>query len=128
MPQSGKSISIEYDCKELPPVPINRDLFEWAVENLIKNAIDAVQRKQGHIGISCGVLDDERVYLDIKDNGSGIHAKFKYDIFKPGYSTKKRGWGLGLNLAKRIIEEYHHGELLIRDSHPNRGTTMRIII
>ena len=128
LPQSGKSISIEYKCKNIPPVPINRDLFEWAVENLIKNAIDAVQRKKGHIAISCGLLDDERIYLDIKDNGTGINAKYKYDIFKPGYSTKKRGWGLGLNLAKRIIEEYHHGELLIRDSHPNRGTTMRIIL
>lgn len=128
LPQSGKHVTIEYTCKDIPPIPINRDLFEWALENLIKNAIDAVQRKKGRIIISCGTLEDDRVYLDIQDNGTGIPAKYKYDIFKPGYSTKKRGWGLGLNLAQRIIEEYHHGELIIRDSHPNRGTTMRIII
>ncbi|MBN1464326.1 HAMP domain-containing histidine kinase [candidate division KSB1 bacterium] len=126
LPQAGKEIKIVQNYSAVPPVAVNRDLFEWALENLIKNSIDAVKSKKGIIEISTGLTDDNRVYIDIRDNGIGITAKRKHDIFKPGYSTKKRGWGLGLSLAKRIIEEYHHGRLYVKESRPGEGTTMRI--
>ncbi|MBN1560113.1 HAMP domain-containing histidine kinase [candidate division KSB1 bacterium] len=126
LPQAGKEIKIVQHYDAVPPIAVNRDLFEWAIENLIKNSIDAVKRKKGIIEISTGMIDDRRVYIDIRDNGIGITAKRKQDIFKPGYSTKKRGWGLGLSLAKRIIEEYHHGRLYVKESHLDEGTTMRI--
>lgn len=130
LPHNNKKITIRDNFSELPERPINRDLFEWALENLIKNAIDAVQKKDGLIEISCGTLpnDNQHIYIDIQDNGVGLNPKKRNDIFKPGYSTKKRGWGLGLNLAERIIEDYHKGKLFIKETRPNEGTTMRIIV
>jgi len=126
LPQGGKEIKLVESYTTIPPVAVNRDLFEWAVENLVKNSIDAVKQKKGVIEIATGVLDHKSIYIDIRDNGIGITAKRKRDIFKPGFSTKKRGWGLGLNLAKRIVEEYHHGKLYVRESRAGEGTTMRI--
>ena len=126
LPQAGKEVKLLETYANTPDVAVNRDLFEWAIENLIKNALDAVRQKRGVIIIETGVLDDNRVYIDVHDNGIGITAKHKHDIFKPGYSTKKRGWGLGLSLAKRIVEEYHHGRLYVYETRPNEGTTMRI--
>lgn len=129
LPQAGKEIRLVKNFSPLPPLALNRDLFEWAIENLIKNAIDAVKNKKGEIEISTGALAESGgSYIDIRDNGVGIHSKSRRDIFKPGYSTKKRGWGLGLNLAKRIIEEYHQGKLFIKETQPGKGTTMRIIL
>lgn len=130
LPHNNKKITIRDNFSELPERPINRDLFEWALENLIKNAIDAVQKKDGLIEISCGTLpnDNQHIYIDIQDNGVGLNPKKRNDIFKPGYSTKKRGWGLGLNLAERIIEDYHKGKLFVKETRPNEGTTMRIIV
>ncbi|MDZ7315779.1 MAG: HAMP domain-containing histidine kinase [candidate division KSB1 bacterium] len=126
LPQTAKEVRLIERLHDLPPAPVNRDLFEWALENLIKNAIDAVRQKQGIIILETGLINNKRLYIDVRDNGIGISAKHKYDIFKPGFSTKKRGWGLGLSLAKRIIEEYHHGKLYVLESRPNEGTTMRI--
>ena len=126
LPQFGKEIKINRNYQKTPPVAVNRDLFEWVLENLVKNSIDALKKRNGVIEISSGMIDDSRVYVDIRDNGIGVTAKRKRDIFKPGYSTKKRGWGLGLNLAKRIIEEYHHGRLYLKESRPDEGATMRI--
>lgn len=126
LPQAGKEVKIVENYGDIPEVAVNRDLFEWAIENLIKNALDAVKQKKGVITIETGILDKKRVYIDVRDNGIGITAKRKHDIFKPGYSTKKRGWGLGLSLAKRIVEEYHHGRLHVHETRPNEGTTMRI--
>jgi signal transduction histidine kinase len=126
LPQAGKEVKIIQDYGNVPAIAVNRDLFEWALENLIKNSIDAVKRQKGMIKITTGMIDDKRIYIDIKDNGIGITAKRKHDIFKPGFSTKKRGWGLGLNLARRIIEEYHHGRLYVKETRPGEGTTMRI--
>ncbi len=128
LPQTGKEIKLIEHFGEIPVVPLNRDLFEWTVENLIKNAIDAVKGKQGVIELITGVLPDGNVFLDVKDNGIGISTKGKRDIFKAGYSTKKRGWGLGLNLAQRIVQEYHNGKLFIKESHVGKGTTMRVIL
>ena len=126
LPQTGKELKIRQSYENIPPIAVNKDLFEWALENLIKNSIDAVKQKKGIIEISTGMIGDKRIYIDIRDNGIGITAKRKGDIFKPGYSTKKRGWGLGLNLAKRIVEEYHYGRLYVKESRPGQGTIMRI--
>lgn len=127
LPQMSKETQIIKNLSSLPPLPINRDLLEWAIENLIKNAVDAVQGKKGVITIASGALaEKDKYYIDIIDNGVGMPPKMRRDIFKAGYSTKKRGWGLGLNFAKRIVEEYHHGRIYIKESHPGKGTTMRI--
>lgn len=107
-------------------VPLIEPLFEWVVENLYKNAIDAMNGKGT---IEVWVKDNiQHIYIDIKDSGKGI-PKSKYKtIFKPGYTTKKRGWGLGLSLSKRIIEIYHKGKIFVKSSEPNQGTTFRIVL
>jgi signal transduction histidine kinase len=107
-------------------VPINAELFEWVIENVCKNAIDAIN---GSGKIDIYISDHTQVvYVDIADNGRGV-PKSKYKtIFKPGYTTKERGWGLGLSLSKRIIEEYHGGKIFVNDSELNHGTTIRIVL
>jgi two-component sensor histidine kinase len=107
-------------------IQLNVPLFEWVIENICKNAIDAMDGS-GRIDINVQHKNDE-VVIDIKDTGKGIDKnKFKL-IFTPGYTTKKRGWGLGLSLAKRIIEEYHGGKILVKQSELNVGTVFRIIL
>ncbi len=130
LPQMKKKVIIEDSYAEIPAVPANSDLLEWVFENLIKNAIDAIGEDTGAIKIETGLSDRKKykIYVDVIDNGKGIAFKNKNDIFKPGISTKKRGWGLGLNLSKRIVEEYHHGKLIIRESHPGVGTTLRVYL
>ena len=130
LPQMGKKINIIENFQTVPPVFLNHDLFEWVIENLIKNSLDAIEKENGIIEISNGVFSEKShdVFIDIKDNGKGISAQNRRLIFRPGYSTKKRGWGLGLNLAKRIIEEYHRGKLIVKDTKIGEGTTMRIIL
>jgi signal transduction histidine kinase len=107
-------------------VPLNKDLFAWVVENLCRNAVDAIGG-EGHISID--VKDYmQYVFIDVKDNGKGI-PKSKYKtVFKPGYTTKQRGWGLGLSLSKRIIEEYHKGKIFVKSSDSHSGTTFRIVL
>ena len=109
---------------EVKNVNINQHLFTWVLENLIRNSLDALD---GEGTIAASVSQDSHwVKVDISDTGKGIPgSKFK-EVFKPGYSTKKRGWGLGLSLAKRIIEEYHKGKIFIKNSKPNEGTTFAI--
>lgn len=107
-------------------VKLNVPLFEWVIENLCKNAIDAMDGS-GKIDIEI-VQKDQEVHIDIKDNGKGLERnKFK-TVFNPGFTTKKRGWGLGLSLAKRIIEEYHGGKIYVKQSELNAGTTFRITL
>jgi signal transduction histidine kinase len=106
-------------------VQINPLLFDWVIENLLKNALDAMETGEGEI--SAEVSQDERhIFLDIKDTGKGMPKNLYKKIFQPGFSTKKRGWGLGLSLCKRIIEEYHSGKIFVKSSTPNMGTTFRI--
>lgn len=130
LPQMGKKIKIIENFQTLPPVCLNHDLFEWVIENLIKNSLDAIEKEKGIIEISNGIFSEKSndIFIDIKDNGKGISTQNRRLIFRPGYSTKKRGWGLGLNLAKRIIEEYHRGKLIVKDTKIGEGTTMRIIL
>jgi len=107
-------------------IPINASLFEWVIENVCKNAIDAVN---GTGEIELSITDHTQViYIDITDSGKGISkTKFK-TIFKPGYTTKERGWGLGLSLTKRIIEEYHDGKIFVYESEIGKGTVIRIVL
>jgi len=105
---------------------INIPLFDWVIENLCKNAIDAMEGK-GKIVVQLN-HDGKHVYIDITDNGKGISkSKFK-TVFKPGFTTKKRGWGLGLSLVKRIVESYHNGSIYVRHSELGKGTTFRIVL
>lgn len=105
---------------------INIPLFDWVIENLCKNAIDAMDGK-GKIVVQLN-HDGKHVYIDITDNGKGIpKSKFK-TVFKPGFTTKKRGWGLGLSLVKRIVESYHNGSIYVRHSEMGKGTTFRIVL
>lgn len=107
-------------------VHLNVPLFEWVVENLCKNAIDAMDG-EGRIDISVSDTSDTYV-IDVKDTGKGIQkSKFK-TVFNPGYTTKKRGWGLGLSLVKRIVEEYHGGKIFVKQSELNKGTVFRIVL
>jgi signal transduction histidine kinase len=105
---------------------ISGPLFDWVIENLLKNALDAMDGK-GEITIAIRQLEKE-VQVDISDTGKGIAAKHLQKVFKPGFTTKKRGWGLGLSLSKRIIEQYHKGEIFVRQSEPGKGTTFRIVL
>ncbi len=105
---------------------INAALFDWVIENLLKNALDAMEGK-GTISVE---IQDEAsgVSIDVTDTGKGISKKNISRIFKPGFTTKKRGWGLGLTLCKRIIEQYHKGELFVKNSEPGKGTSFRIVL
>jgi signal transduction histidine kinase len=105
---------------------VNAHLFSWVIENILRNALDAMEEK-GEIHVEAKQKGDNFV-IDIKDTGKGIPQTSFKTVFKPGYSTKKRGWGLGLSLAKRIIKDYHKGKIFIHKSKINEGTTFRIII
>lgn len=105
-------------------VRLSRPLFEWVMENLTKNAVDAMQG-EGRIDITTGA-DKSVVWIEVKDTGKGIARKNFKKVFNPGYTTKKRGWGLGLTLVKRIVEDYHGGRIFVKESEPGAGTTFRI--
>ena len=105
---------------------ISVPLFDWVIENLLKNALDAING-QGTITIKIKNLPS-RVIVDVIDSGRGISKQNISKVFKPGFTTKKRGWGLGLSLAKRIIEKYHRGQLFVKSSEPGKGTTFRIVL
>jgi len=134
IPQSGKNIELVIDIKSSSEslkqqftAKINPELFEWVLENLTKNAIDAIEEKTGKITYQLSE-DRKHIFLDVIDTGKGIDLKYRKEIFRPGFSTKKRGWGLGLSLAKRIIEEYHKGEIFVKTSSPGKGSVMRIVL
>lgn len=116
----------DFSEKETIKVPLNAALFSWVIENLCKNAIDAMGN-DGKITITLKEKS-EQIYIDISDTGVGIAKSQFKTIFQPGFSTKKRGWGLGLSLAKRIIEIYHRGKIFIKSSEIGIGTTFRIVL
>lgn len=120
----SKKVNIEFCSGSTYYVMINIPLFEWVIENLCKNAVDAMN---GEGGITIYIGDKEsNVFIDITDTGKGISKKNIKKVFNPGFTTKKRGWGLGLSLAHRIIEEYHKGKIYVKHSEINKGTTFRI--
>jgi len=125
IPKSGKRIDLVLETPGDFPAHINRELFEWVIENLMKNALDAMDGPEGKISFTIS-RTGARTTIDVSDTGKGIDPKFHKEIFRPGYSTKKRGWGLGLSLSKRIIEDYHKGKLHVKQSAPGAGTTFRI--
>ena len=116
------TLQADIDCQVL----VCKPLFEWVIENLCKNAIDSMEGK-GDITLSL-TRQENKVHLDITDTGKGIDRRHFKTIFKPGYTSKKRGWGLGLSLAKRIIEDYHRGKLFVKQSQIGVGSTFRITL
>ncbi len=125
IPQTGKKVDLVLTGDRTLCAMFNAELFEWVIENLIKNALDAIEDKNGKIVVNLS-RDEQYLAIDVSDTGKGIDMKFRRDIFRPGYSTKKRGWGLGLSLARRIIESYHEGQIYLKDSKPGKGSTFRI--
>ncbi|MDX9769353.1 MAG: HAMP domain-containing sensor histidine kinase [Tenuifilaceae bacterium] len=120
------SLTVQFNSAESIPVPINETLFEWVLENVIRNSVDAIQ-STGEVTVS--VIDNTQVvFIDITDTGKGIPRSHFKTVFQPGYTTKSRGWGLGLTLSKRIIEVYHNGKLFVNSSEVDKGTTFRIVL
>ena len=125
--KSSKQISFTFSSekKELF-VKLNNELFGWVIENLIKNAIDAMQ-KEGALKLAIAPIG-KKVKITISDTGKGIHKSLFKQIFNPGFTTKKRGWGLGLSLSKRIVEDYHKGKISVKKSEIDKGTTFEILL
>ena len=125
--KSSKQISFEFNADESELFSnINVELFGWVIENLVRNAIDAMKGK-GSVSLTISEKS-KAIEIIITDTGKGIlKSQFK-QIFKPGFTTKKRGWGLGLSLSKRIVEEYHNGKIFVKKSEPNKGTSIQILL
>ncbi len=123
---SKVEFQIRADAKELT-AKMNKPLFEWVVENICKNGIDAMSGI-GRIEINIGQDSEKTAFIDIADNGKGIAKRKIREVFKPGFTTKKRGWGLGLTLVQRIIENYHLGRIFVKNSNVDVGTTFRIVL
>jgi len=127
LPRGGRDIEIRERYEEVPPVNLNRELVEWALENLLINAVSAIEQPPGRIEVALHRrAETESVEIEIVDDGRGMTAAEQNRAFEPGFSTKRRGWGLGLALARRVVQEYHGGRLSIRHSAPGKGTTMVI--
>ena len=117
---------VDTSDNEVVMAKISGPLFDWVIENLLKNALDAMEGKGSiHIKIK---KETHELLIDVTDTGKGISKKYINKVFKPGFTTKKRGWGLGLSLSKRIIEQYHKGHLIVKHSEPGKGTTFRIVL
>ena len=124
---SGKvKFILDFDPQKNFEAPLNASLFSWVIENLCKNAIDAMNNN-GTIQISFAEKGHQ-FFIDVSDTGKGISKAYFKTVFQPGFTTKKRGWGLGLSLAKRIVENYHKGKIFLKQSEINKGTTFRIIL
>lgn len=127
LPNTRKNISIKLSGLQDVQIMLNVELFEWVIENLIKNALDAIEVKKGEVRFTI-TEDDKNIFIEVADNGKGIDKKHRKDVFRPGYSTKRRGWGLGLSLSKRIIEDYHKGKIFVKQSIINEGTIFQITL
>jgi len=127
LPRRDGEVQIEERYVDLPPLPCNRELLEWVMENLLSNAISALDKRPGRIEVVMAPSEDGRgVEIEVRDNGRGMNPTEQRRAFEPGYTTKRRGWGLGLALSRRVIEEYHGGRLFIRRSIPGEGTVVVI--
>lgn len=124
----SRNISFELTGNPHLVAGLNIPLFDWVLENLLKNAVNAIEGKGSiHVDIS-GNKIKKQVFIDVSDTGKGI-PRSKFDtVFQPGYTTRKRGWGLGLSLTKRMIENYHNGQIFVKDSEVGKGTTFRIVL
>jgi signal transduction histidine kinase len=129
VPRMGGSVILKSHYNSLYRVMGNHELLNWAFENLIKNALASIENKDGLILVTGSMSKDLKyVVLDFNDNGKGIPLADQKKIMKPGFTTKKRGWGLGLSLVKRIIEEYHSGKITLLESMPGKGSTFRVCL
>ena len=127
LPHRGTGVTISFDAGEIPEISVNRELYNWVIENLLKNALEAVDAKTGVIRVSSQYDPaDKAVILKVTDNGKGIPRRMARRIFKPGYTTKTRGWGLGLSLSRRIIQDYHGGTIVLAKSEAEAGATFII--
>ena len=123
----GRGVELSVDVAAAIEAPINAELFGWVIENLLKNALDAADKVPGQISVVAR-QEPKALWIDVKDRGRGIDRRHWRDIFRPGYTTRKRGWGLGLSLAKRITEDYHGGTLTLVESTLGKGTVFRITL
>lgn len=124
---SGKiKFILDFDQDKRYEAPLNSSLFSWVIENLCKNAIDAMNNS-GTIQVSIMEKADQ-LFIEVSDTGKGISKAYFKTVFQPGFTTKKRGWGLGLSLAKRIVENYHKGKIFLKQSEINKGTTFKIVL
>lgn len=129
LPHLGHSVVIEESYEPAPRLRLHASLIEWVVENLLKNALDASDKPEGRIAVSIAWKRDERlVELRVADNGRGMTPEERRRAFDTGFTTKRRGWGLGLALARRVIREYHQGTIAIAESAPGRGTTIAVTL
>jgi len=127
LPHSGGGVQIRFERGESKIVSVNKELISWVFENIIKNALEACDSRDGIIEIHSGLSrDGNKVCVTIADNGRGMSHAVVKRVFQPGYTTKKRGWGLGLTLARRIVSNYHKGEIFVKESAPGSGTTFQI--
>jgi len=128
LPHLDRKVDIVRDINEPIYINANTDLLAWVFENLLKNAAEAIEDKSGNIRISAQLIRNKYTLVFVSDNGKGLSAKIKRQIFYPGFTTKKRGWGLGLSLARRIVEEYHNGKIYVKDTAIGKGTTFAVEI
>jgi signal transduction histidine kinase len=124
---TGKIVfTVNTHGEKIIPANISAPLFDWVIENLLKNALDAMEGKGA---ITVDIKDEvSTVTIDVTDTGKGISKQHIANVFKPGFTTKKRGWGLGLSLSRRIVEQYHKGEIFVKQSEAGKGTTFRIVL
>ncbi|MDR8394170.1 ATP-binding protein [Aliifodinibius sp. S!AR15-10] len=129
LPQLGKNVDVRRNFDRNLRAKVNTELFQWALENLLKNAMDAIKTSSNDafVEVSTKRIEND-LMIDIEDSGVGIEKSYHQEIFKPGFSTKQRGWGLGLSLTNRIIENYHKGKVFVLNSEEGKGTTIRIVL
>ncbi|MBI5324765.1 MAG: HAMP domain-containing histidine kinase [Ignavibacteriae bacterium] len=126
LPHIGKQIEIVRNLDKSIGASINPDLFQWVIENLLKNATEAIENKRGKVFIDLSCKAQSHINISVTDTGKGMTAKQRRQIFFPGFTTKKRGWGLGLSLCKRIVEDYHDGKIYLKETSPGKGSTFVI--
>jgi signal transduction histidine kinase len=127
MPSLGKKVELINDIQPGIIINANGSLLAWSIENLIRNGIDAIDREDGKVRLSLRKESGE-IKIRIQDNGKGIPKKDWRNIFRPGFSTKQTGWGLGLSLSSRIVEDIHHGKIQVIESSPETGTVIEITL
>ena len=125
LPHLGRKVEIVRTYSTNIITRINPELFAWVIENLIKNSAEAIENKNGKIKIDV-IKTKSKIIINFNDNGKGMSLQQRRQAFYPGFTTKKRGWGLGLSLCKRIVVEYHKGKIYIKDTSPSKGTTFTV--
>jgi signal transduction histidine kinase len=126
VPHLGKKVMIERNLEDDIHVLANGELLEWVFENVLKNGVESIEAQNGLITVTMSKLAKGKVIITLRDNGKGMPGQIRRRIFEPGFTTKKRGWGLGLSLSKRIVERYHDGKIFVKDSTVGKGTTFVI--